>query len=157
MSFGVSYKTKKKLPISNSLCQSITCHQMRSPRKKTLWHLLNGNFPRWLQGKLFLGDVTPCNLVDTCRRFRRIGCQHHLTWCLFSTDIKLSLSHASKNTARMWKRQGCRGKILGLKKEEISGCSESRNGKLYGLYSSPRIIRIISSRRITWSVHMACI
>jgi len=60
MSFGVSYQIKEKLLISNSLYQSITCHQMLSLWKKTLWHLLNGNFRRRLQGNLFLWDVIPC-------------------------------------------------------------------------------------------------
>jgi hypothetical protein len=48
-----------------------------------------------------------------------------------------------------------REKIFGLKEEEISGWSKSRNEKLHDLYSSSHIIRIISSRKIIWLLHMA--
>jgi len=47
-------------------------------------------------------------------------------------------------------------KIFGPKRDEVTG--ERRkllNDELYGLYSSPHIIRMIKSRRISWAGHVA--
>ena len=47
-------------------------------------------------------------------------------------------------------------KIFGPKRDEVTG--ERRkllNEELYGLYSSPHIILVIKSRRISWAGHVA--
>jgi hypothetical protein len=47
-------------------------------------------------------------------------------------------------------------KIFGPKRDEITGkWRRLHNEELYGLYSSPNIIRMIKSKRIRWAVHVA--
>jgi len=47
-------------------------------------------------------------------------------------------------------------KIFGPKRDEVTGeWRKLLNEELYGLYSSPHIIRVIKSRRIRWAGHLA--
>ena len=47
-------------------------------------------------------------------------------------------------------------KIFGPKTNEITGeWRRLHNKKLYALYSSPNIIRVINSRRMRWAGHVA--
>ena len=47
-------------------------------------------------------------------------------------------------------------KIFGPKRDEVTGVWRKLfNEELYGLYSSPHIIRVIKSRRISWAGHVA--
>jgi hypothetical protein len=47
-------------------------------------------------------------------------------------------------------------RIFGLKRDEVTGeWRKLHNEELLDLYSSPSIIRIIKSRRMTWAGHVA--
>jgi hypothetical protein len=47
-------------------------------------------------------------------------------------------------------------KIFGAKRDEVTeGWRKLHNDELHNLYSSPSIIRIIKSRRIRWTGHVA--
>jgi hypothetical protein len=47
-------------------------------------------------------------------------------------------------------------RILELKREEVTGeWRKLHNEELHDLYSSPNIIRIIKSRRLSWAGHVA--
>ena len=47
-------------------------------------------------------------------------------------------------------------RIFGLRKEEVMGeWKRLHNEELNGLYSSPKIVRMIKSRRMRWAGHMA--
>jgi hypothetical protein len=47
-------------------------------------------------------------------------------------------------------------RILGLKKDEVTGAwRKLHNEELRDLYSSPSIIRMIKSRRMMWTGHVA--
>jgi hypothetical protein len=47
-------------------------------------------------------------------------------------------------------------RILGPKRDEVTGeWRKLHNKELHDLFSSPSIIRIIKSRRMTWAVHVA--
>jgi hypothetical protein len=47
-------------------------------------------------------------------------------------------------------------RIFGLKRDEVTGeWRKLHNEELHDLYSSPSIIRIIKSRRMGWSGHIA--
>jgi hypothetical protein len=47
-------------------------------------------------------------------------------------------------------------RIFGLKRDEVMGGRKKlHNEELHNLYSSPSIIRMIKSRRIRWSGHVA--
>ena len=47
-------------------------------------------------------------------------------------------------------------KILAAKSDEVTGKWRRLHAKLYDLYSSPRIIRVVKSRRMRWAGHVAC-
>jgi hypothetical protein len=48
-------------------------------------------------------------------------------------------------------------RIFGPKRDEATGdCRRLHNEELNDLYSSPNIIRVIKSRRMTWAGHVAC-
>jgi len=46
-------------------------------------------------------------------------------------------------------------RIFGPKRDEVMEWRKLRNEELNDLYSSPNIIRLIKSRRITWAWHVA--
>jgi hypothetical protein len=47
-------------------------------------------------------------------------------------------------------------RIFGPKKDEVTGGGKKlHNEELHNLYSSPSIIRMIKSRRMTWAEHVA--
>jgi PAS domain-containing protein len=48
-------------------------------------------------------------------------------------------------------------RIFGLTREEVAGgCRRLHNEELHNLYSSPNIIRVIESRRLSLAWHVAC-
>jgi hypothetical protein len=48
-------------------------------------------------------------------------------------------------------------KIFGSERDEVTGgWRRLQNGELHDLYSSPNIIRVITSRRMSWVGHVAC-
>jgi hypothetical protein len=47
-------------------------------------------------------------------------------------------------------------KIVGPKREVDGLWRKLHNDKLYSLYSSPNIVRVIKSRRMRWAGHVAC-
>jgi hypothetical protein len=50
-----------------------------------------------------------------------------------------------------------RRRIFGLKRDEVTaGWRKLHNEGLHNLFSSPSIIRIITSRRMGWTEHVAC-
>jgi hypothetical protein len=46
-------------------------------------------------------------------------------------------------------------RIFGPKREEDGSWRKLHNDELHSLYSSPNIVRVIKSRRIRWTGHMA--
>jgi hypothetical protein len=47
-------------------------------------------------------------------------------------------------------------RIFGLKRDEVTGdCRKLHNEELHNLYSLPNIIRMIKSRRMRWTGHVA--
>jgi hypothetical protein len=46
-------------------------------------------------------------------------------------------------------------RIFGPKREEDGSWRKLRNDKLHSLYSSPNIVRMIKSRRMRWTGHVA--
>jgi hypothetical protein len=47
-------------------------------------------------------------------------------------------------------------RIFGLKRDEVTGdWKKLHNEELHNLYSSPSIIRMITSRRVRWAGHVA--
>ena len=49
------------------------------------------------------------------------------------------------------------GRIFGPKRDEVTGeWRKLHNEELNDLYCSPNIIRVIKSRRLRWTGHVAC-
>jgi hypothetical protein len=47
-------------------------------------------------------------------------------------------------------------RIFGPRRDEVTGdCRKLHNEELHNLYSSPYIIRMIKSRRLSWTGHVA--
>jgi hypothetical protein len=47
-------------------------------------------------------------------------------------------------------------RIFGPRRGEVAGgCRKLHNEELHNLYSSPNIIKILKSRRMTWAGHVA--
>jgi hypothetical protein len=46
-------------------------------------------------------------------------------------------------------------RIFGPKREEDGSCGKLHNDELHNLYSSPNIVRVIKSRRMSWTRHVA--
>jgi hypothetical protein len=66
-----------------------------------------------------------------------------------------SLTLREKHKLRMFENRVLR-KIFGPKRDEVTGeWRKLHNKKLLDLYSSPSIIRIIKSRRMRWTGHVA--
>ena len=50
------------------------------------------------------------------------------------------------------------GSIFGSRRDEVTGeWRRLHNEELNDLYCSPNIVRVIKSRRMRWTVHVACI
>ena len=48
-------------------------------------------------------------------------------------------------------------RIIGYRRDVVAGeWRKPHNEELNDLYSSPNIIRVINSRRMSWAVHVAC-
>jgi hypothetical protein len=47
-------------------------------------------------------------------------------------------------------------KIFRPKREEVGSWRKLHNDELHNLYSSPNIVRVITSRRMKWAGHVAC-
>jgi hypothetical protein len=48
------------------------------------------------------------------------------------------------------------GRIFGPKREEVTGGYRKLNEELHSLYSSPNVIRMIISWRVSWEGHVVC-
>jgi hypothetical protein len=46
-------------------------------------------------------------------------------------------------------------RIFGPKREEVESWRKLHNDELHSLYSSPNIVRVIKSRRMRWTGHVA--
>jgi hypothetical protein len=47
-------------------------------------------------------------------------------------------------------------RVFGPKRDEVTGeCSKLHNEELHDLYSSPTVVRVITSRRMRWVGHVA--
>jgi hypothetical protein len=57
---------------------------------------------------------------------------------------------------RTWTENRMLRGIFGRKKDEIIGWRKLHNEELHNLYPSPNIIRMIKSRRMRWTEHVAC-
>jgi hypothetical protein len=66
-----------------------------------------------------------------------------------------SLTLREEHRLRVFENKMLR-RILGPKRDEVmGGWRQLHNEELNNLYSSPSIIRIIKSRRIRWTAHVA--
>jgi hypothetical protein len=74
----------------------------------------------------------------------------------FCIGAKLgSLTLREENRPRMFENQMLR-RISGPKRDEVMGdWRKLHNEELHNLYSSPNIIRMIKSRRMSWAGHVA--
>jgi hypothetical protein len=63
-----------------------------------------------------------------------------------------SLTLREEHKLRVFENRVLR-KIFGPKRDEVTG--GWRNEELHNLYSSPRVIRMITSRRMRWAGHVA--
>jgi hypothetical protein len=67
-----------------------------------------------------------------------------------------SLTLREESRLRVFENKVLR-RIFGPKRDEVIGeWRRLRNEKLYALYFSPNIIRVIKSRRLRWAGHVAC-
>jgi hypothetical protein len=46
-------------------------------------------------------------------------------------------------------------RIFGPKRDEVTGCWRKLHEELHNFYSSPSIIRMFKSRKMTWAGHVA--
>jgi hypothetical protein len=46
-------------------------------------------------------------------------------------------------------------RIFGPKREEDESCRKLHNDELHSLYSSPNVVKVIKSRRMRWTGHVA--
>jgi hypothetical protein len=65
-----------------------------------------------------------------------------------------SLTLREEHKLRVFEKRVLRG-IFGPKREEDGSSRILHNDELYNLYSSPNIVRVIKSRRIRWTGHVA--
>jgi hypothetical protein len=67
----------------------------------------------------------------------------------------LSLSLREEHRLRVFENRVLR-RIFGSKRDEVTrGWRKLHNEELHGLYSSPRIIRVIKARRMGWAGYVA--
>jgi hypothetical protein len=66
-----------------------------------------------------------------------------------------SLTLREEHRLRVFKNRVLR-RIFGPKREEDGSWRKLYNDELHSLYSSPNIIRVIKSRRMSWVGHVAC-
>jgi hypothetical protein len=72
-----------------------------------------------------------------------------------SHDIKWSLTLREEHRLRVFENRVLR-RICGLKRDEVTGgWRKLHNEELHNLYSSLSIIRMIKSRKMKWSRHVA--
>jgi hypothetical protein len=68
----------------------------------------------------------------------------------------LSLILREEHRLRVFENRVLR-RIFGPKRYEVTGgWRKLHNEELYGLYSSPSIVRVIKARRMRWVGHVAC-
>jgi hypothetical protein len=78
-----------------------------------------------------------------CILLARIGCE---TW---------SLTLREEHRLRVFENRVL-WRIFGPKRDEVTGgWRKLHNEELHGLYSSPSIVRVIKTRRMTWAGHVA--
>jgi hypothetical protein len=65
-----------------------------------------------------------------------------------------SLTLREEQRLRVFEKRVLR-KIFGPKREEDGSWRKLHNDGLHSLYSSPNIVRVIKSRRMTWAGHVA--
>jgi hypothetical protein len=72
--------------------------------------------------------------------------------------VKLGPSYEGKCIDQGCLKTGCPSRTSGTKKEkEITGSGRKlHNKENHNLYSSPNIIKMITSRKIRWERHVAC-
>jgi hypothetical protein len=80
---------------------------------------------------------------------------------VFKTNVVLygcetwSLTLREEHRLRVFENRVLR-RIFGPKRDEVTGgWRKLHNEELYGLYSSPSIIRVIKARRVRWAGHVA--
>jgi hypothetical protein len=67
----------------------------------------------------------------------------------------LSLKLRDEHRLRVFENRVLR-RIFGPKRDEVTGgCRKLHNEELYGLYSSPSIVRVMKARRMRWTGHVA--
>jgi hypothetical protein len=65
------------------------------------------------------------------------------------------VAHIEEDRLRVFENGALR-RIFGPKREEVTGeWRRLHNGELYPLYTSQNIIRVIKSRRLRWTGHVA--
>jgi hypothetical protein len=60
-----------------------------------------------------------------------------------------------ENRLRVFEKSVVR-KIFGPKREDDGSWRKLHNGELHSLYSSPKIVKVVKSRRMRWAGHVAC-
>jgi hypothetical protein len=65
-----------------------------------------------------------------------------------------SLTSREEHRLRVFENRVLR-RIFGPKRDEVTGGWRELHNELHGLYSSPSIIRVIKSRRMSWAGHVA--
>jgi len=67
-----------------------------------------------------------------------------------------SLTVREERTLRVFENKVLR-RLFGPKRDEVTGeWRKLHNEKLNDFYSSPKIVRVIKSRRMRWAGHVAC-
>jgi hypothetical protein len=98
-------------------------------------------------------------MLEICLRMpeNNIACFQGLRLSFVQFDVceTLSLTIREEHKLRVFKNRVLR-KIFGPKRDGVTGgWRKLHNEELHNLYSSPSIIRIIKSRRMTWAGHVA--
>jgi hypothetical protein len=84
------------------------------------------------------------------RRLKSANACYHLAHNLLPSRL------LSKNIIlRVEHRPRVLRRILGLKRNLVTGCWRELHEELHNLYSSPSIMRMIKSMKMRWAVHVA--